>query len=113
MLFVKPHAMRSLCPITTSGATGRVSPFTFFFFQAEDGIRDLIVTGVQTCALPIYRPFHAIRDRQRCDVRGWRGPFTAESHSPAADPFWLLDVHRAEPRHRRLQVDDRDRKSGV
>src|SRR5206468_6072311 len=24
------------------------------FFQAEDGIRDLIVTGVQTCALPIY-----------------------------------------------------------
>src|SRR6266496_4577317 len=27
----------------------------FFFFQAEDGIRDLYVTGVQTCALPIYR----------------------------------------------------------
>src|SRR2546421_6932772 len=27
--------------------------FLFFFFQAEDGIRDLIVTGVQTCALPI------------------------------------------------------------
>src|SRR3989440_6612678 len=28
-----------------------------FFFQAEDGIRDLIVTGVQTCALPIYGSF--------------------------------------------------------
>src|SRR5690606_39914601 len=28
--------------------------FTFFFFQAEDGIRDFHVTGVQTCALPIY-----------------------------------------------------------
>src|SRR2546430_8971289 len=28
--------------------------FRFFFFQAEDGIRDLTVTGVQTCALPIY-----------------------------------------------------------
>src|SRR3989440_3291329 len=28
--------------------------FLFFFFQAEDGIRDLIVTGVQTCALPIF-----------------------------------------------------------
>src|SRR5256886_618084 len=28
----------------------------FFFFQAEDGIRDLTVTGVQTCALPIYYP---------------------------------------------------------
>src|SRR5204863_3568849 len=27
--------------------------FFFFFFQAEDGIRDLYVTGVQTCALPI------------------------------------------------------------
>src|SRR2546430_4139088 len=27
----------------------------YFFFQAEDGIRDLTVTGVQTCALPIYR----------------------------------------------------------
>src|SRR5207302_5889863 len=28
----------------------------FFFFQAEDGIRDFHVTGVQTCALPILRP---------------------------------------------------------
>src|SRR5690606_40789106 len=27
----------------------------FFFFQAEDGIRDFHVTGVQTCALPIFR----------------------------------------------------------
>src|SRR5207237_3861798 len=27
--------------------------FVFFFFQAEDGIRDSSVTGVQTCALPI------------------------------------------------------------
>src|SRR4030066_637732 len=27
----------------------------FFFFQAEDGIRDSSVTGVQTCALPIWR----------------------------------------------------------
>src|SRR5258707_2829593 len=28
--------------------------FLLFFFQAEDGIRDIGVTGVQTCALPIY-----------------------------------------------------------
>src|SRR6266496_4949741 len=35
----------------------------FFFFQAEDGIRDLYVTGVQTCALPISRAF-------RCGVGG-------------------------------------------
>ena len=27
--------------------------FFYFFFQAEDGIRDDLVTGVQTCALPI------------------------------------------------------------
>src|SRR6266540_79780 len=31
----------------------RVCVFFFFFFQAEDGIRDRDVTGVQTCALPI------------------------------------------------------------
>src|SRR2546429_436418 len=30
-----------------------VSVISFFFFQAEDGIRDVAVTGVQTCALPI------------------------------------------------------------
>src|SRR5262250_1405267 len=30
--------------------------FFFFFFQAEDGIRDTSVTGVQTCALPICPP---------------------------------------------------------
>src|SRR5437762_6074619 len=30
--------------------------FMYFFFQAEDGIRDTSVTGVQTCALPISRP---------------------------------------------------------
>src|SRR2546430_1837261 len=32
----------------------------FFFFQAEDGIRDLTVTGVQTCALPIRNPTSAL-----------------------------------------------------
>src|SRR2546429_1442877 len=32
-----------------------VHQFLFFFFQAEDGIRDVAVTGVQTCALPISR----------------------------------------------------------
>src|SRR5207253_3917499 len=33
--------------------------FVFFFFQAEDGIRDGHVTGVQTCALPISNHYHA------------------------------------------------------
>src|SRR5256884_826185 len=38
----------------------------FFFFQAEDGIRDVAVTGVQTCALPIYRGRRAAaRSRRR------------------------------------------------
>src|SRR5205823_9897435 len=32
-----------------------------FFFQAEDGIRDKLVTGVQTCALPIYPSWPAFR----------------------------------------------------
>src|SRR6266536_2495369 len=32
----------------------------FFFFQAEDGIRDPLVTGVQTCALPIFRGVHGL-----------------------------------------------------
>src|SRR6266478_572936 len=37
----------------------------FFFFQAEDGIRDLTVTGVQTCALPIYERLDGDGDGQR------------------------------------------------
>src|SRR5687767_15207225 len=38
--------------------------FFFFFFQAEDGIRDKLVTGVQTCALPIltYLTIKDVRD---------------------------------------------------
>src|SRR6516165_10948762 len=45
--------------------------FLFFFFQAEDGIRDLTVTGVQTCALPILRnwiPFPSSRPRPSLDL---------------------------------------------
>src|SRR3712207_8656930 len=38
---------------------------SFFFFQAEDGIRDIGVTGVQTCALPIYWIGRATRDPGR------------------------------------------------
>src|SRR2546426_11972912 len=38
--------------------------FFFFFFQAEDGIRDYKVTGVQTCALPIY-PGEGVVQRHR------------------------------------------------
>src|SRR6266853_4271511 len=48
--------------------------FFFFFFQAEDGIRYLTVTGVQTCALPIL-PRRAICGEWRwcrCRRRWWR-----------------------------------------
>src|SRR5258708_30310743 len=44
----------------------------FFFFQAEDGIRDDLVTGVQTCALPIYG-WHPAGRRTACRAGGWRG----------------------------------------
>ena len=40
----------------------RLSQISETFFQAEDGIRDLIVTGVQTCALPIYLTDWSWRD---------------------------------------------------
>src|SRR5690554_7439349 len=36
----------------------RSAPLSRFFFQAEDGIRDADVTGVQTCALPIFGQLH-------------------------------------------------------
>src|SRR5207249_7827201 len=41
--------------------------FFFFFFQAEDGIRDRNVTGVQTCALPIFPASHLAHERQTPD----------------------------------------------
>src|SRR2546425_79416 len=42
---------------------------TLFFFQAEDGIRDKLVTGVQTCALPIstVQPWTTVGSH--CDIR--------------------------------------------
>src|SRR3712207_7223756 len=49
--------------------------YNFFFFQAEDGIRDIGVTGVQTCALPIYP----------CSTAPQRGR-TEHRTSPRADP---------------------------
>src|SRR2546429_4873052 len=52
--YVASSAARDVVDMGIRRASGRVRHITdFFFFQAEDGIRDVAVTGVQTCALPI------------------------------------------------------------
>src|SRR5437763_5252819 len=48
--------MSTCSPCTPCSAVLTVPSLLFFFFQAEDGIRDTSVTGVQTCALPICHP---------------------------------------------------------
>src|SRR6267378_5414429 len=53
----------------------------FFFFQAEDGIRDLYVTEVQTCALPIYAPLGRLIGRM---VDTQAHDFIAPFQSPAS-----------------------------
>src|SRR5256885_4316255 len=71
-------------------------PAVFFFFQAEDGIRDYKVTGVQTCALPIYELLHDAGDPLGCLA-------LAEDHlgKSAADVTVQIDVGEAEIRDRR------------
>src|SRR3989475_11641799 len=86
----------------------------FFFFQAEDGIRDLTVTGVQTCALPIYLFWYRSTLAHNAprldgssqppgdahclafDVRGdwaWaRGRYGELGRAVASGPAYLVDV---------------------
>src|SRR2546429_5425135 len=45
----------------------------FFFFQAEDGIRDVAVTGVQTCALPILSRTCAFNDTRPSSISSRSG----------------------------------------
>src|SRR2546425_9429581 len=69
----------------------------FFFFQAEDGIRDKLVTGVQTCALPILRAVSTDNadHADRASVRaGWLCP-AAIQHAHSTDPGRAL--HRQRP----------------
>src|SRR2546429_4795017 len=54
--------------------------FLLFFFQAEDGIRDVAVTGVQTCALPISRPFRP-SPSSGSPCRGRPPPPRSEEHT--------------------------------
>src|SRR5256885_9326641 len=62
----------------------------FFFFQAEDGIRDYKVTGVQTCALPISSPL-----RRAEIVLGYMLGFTVLALVQSAEvlAFSLLVLH--------------------
>src|SRR2546421_9000495 len=82
--------------------------FFFFFFQAEDGIRDLIVTGVQTCALPISRRQVTSISFRRYDSQTM-GCGHGSSASDARGPFKL---YRCRGLLARWQVT-RDRKSVV
>src|SRR3712207_8645460 len=56
-----------------------VELFFFFFFQAEDGIRDIGVTGVQTCALPIFVYGGGDCTAVRIDARELRSALLASS----------------------------------
>src|SRR3989454_9124665 len=53
--------------------------YFFFFFQAEDGIRDYKVTGVQTCALPISAPASASQEPGREDVTTEANPLLGDT----------------------------------
>src|SRR5215510_3791129 len=56
MLIIK-NANSAVASVSTSAVFVNGILYLFFFLQAEDGIRDGHVTGVQTCALPIYDRF--------------------------------------------------------
>src|SRR5438093_4729244 len=58
--------MRAISSASATCASRHAFP-SFFFFQAEDGIRDWSVTGVQTCALPISPITGVASEKQRAD----------------------------------------------
>src|SRR5256886_8849603 len=66
----------------------------YFFFQAEDGIRDLTVTGVQTCALPIYAQQAAIASN---------APYFQSADMPARQWSSKYDDKAGEQQWDRLQ----------
>src|SRR5438445_13771092 len=65
--------------------------FCFFFFQAEDGIRDIGVTGVQTCALPIYHRFEAVGTVDGLDVINGKSG-TLDNRGYVLLPFATLEI---------------------
>src|SRR5438034_3233559 len=75
--------------------------FVFFFFQAEDGIRDHCVTGVQTCALPISIALR--RELRERDVPH------AERDQPVRDAGGALEPHRVAGLERALERSEERR----
>src|SRR5215211_7437608 len=71
---------------------------TVFFFQAEDGIRDHCVTGVQTCALPIL-PSSAPISRSRFELEEFCAP-TTRITSTSLDRSRTAEIGRASCRER-------------
>src|SRR5260221_1254660 len=77
-----------------------MSTIVVFFFQAEDGIRDHCVTGVQTCALPICRDGDG---RARCVSLSWRAEVERltlfDTSARRQAPFWRRALsYRSEER---------------
>src|SRR5205807_6372388 len=62
----------------------------FFFFQAEDGIRDYKVTGVQTCALPIYESFSSSKP-------GFDSPWGHKDRNKAVFGLVFFAPHQRKP----------------
>src|SRR2546430_3012403 len=77
-----------------SACSGR---YCFFFFQAEDGIRDLTVTGVQTCALPISEVAISRFHRVLKFIEGKRFLSSQRADDSQAQPFMnhSIDFMRA------------------
>src|SRR5258708_34254530 len=76
--------------------------FFFFFFQAEDGIRDDLVTGVQTCALPIFDPdsldVSAVLARlKKLPTLGMATPVIIEQYTPPKPAVAPSPVGAASP----------------
>src|SRR5256886_7955606 len=72
----------------------------FFFFQAEDGIRDLTVTGVQTCALPIWLRQIAFFPKHRASMSINLANFTGQlggHHPPQVLQYGTLSRPRQLP----------------
>src|SRR5688572_31254302 len=81
-----------------------------FFFQAEDGIRDLTVTGVQTCALPILvmgievrgRDVHAVEQAGETGRRQLRLLTQQDSGGSDAEPSYGYVLHEGDRKSTRL-----------